>query len=86
MRSIDAVGSTFADTVLGQGILNGNVNLSFGQFLFTPNAESGEIVPDLVVCARLRMPLVCAKQLRDSLINLIDQVEATAEVPEEKVN
>jgi len=80
MKSTDSVGVTFVNTVLGQGVLNGNVNLSFGQLLFTPDADTGRIDPDLVVALRLRMDIVCAKQLRDNLTNLLEKVEQ-AEIP-----
>jgi len=80
MKPTDAVGVTFVNTVVAQGSLNGVVNLSLGQLLFTPDEKAGTIEPDLVICARLRMDMVCAKNLRDSLIDLLNRIaQAEAE-------
>lgn len=86
MKSIDQVGITFVNTVLGRGILNGIVNLTFGVLQFTPSETDNKVDPDLVVAARLRMDKVCAKQLHDTLGELLAliekaEVEAAAGLP-----
>lgn len=61
----------FVNTVLGQGALNGVVNLQLGTFLFTPNVE-GEVELDPVVTCRLRMDKQCAVNLHESLGALLE--------------
>ena len=75
MKSMDNVGVTFVNTVVGRGILNGVVNLSFAVLNFTPADDSKAIDPDPVVNCRLRMDKLCAKQLRDVLNDLIDLID-----------
>jgi hypothetical protein len=75
MRDVDSVGVTFVNVMLGQGTLNGVVNLSLGVLQWTPNEKDNTVDPDLRVAARLRMDLVCAKQLHDSLGKLLDSIE-----------
>src|ERR1700744_2057598 len=74
MKAEDSVGVTFVNTVVARGILNGVVNLSFGVFNFTPDAD-GNVDLDPAVACRLRMDKVCAVQLRDTLNTLIAAVE-----------
>ena len=62
----------FVNQVVGQGILNGVVNLTLGTFNFSPTAD-GTIDPDLAITARLRMDIVCAQQLHAVLGNILDQ-------------
>lgn len=76
MKSMDAVGVTFVNTVVGRGIFNGVVNISFGTFNFTPTEKNVDADP--VIACRLRMDVMCAKQLRDALSDLIDAVETPA--------
>ena len=66
---------TFVNQVVGQGHLNGVVNLTFAVANFTPNAD-GKVDIDLVVASRLRMDMFCATQLRDALTTVIDQALA----------
>jgi len=78
MKSQDNVNVTFVNTIVGRGSLNNVINLTFGTFNWTPttNEEGVPIVdPDPVVSARLRMDIVCAKQLRDIMNDLIDTIE-----------
>lgn len=78
MKTADNVGITYVNTVIGRGVLNSVVNLTLGTFNFTPTAE-GTIDPDLVVAARLRMDLVCARNLHSvlgELLSAIDQADA----------
>jgi len=78
MKNQDNIGVVFVNTIVGRGSLNNVVNLTFGTFNWTPTTnESGLPVvdPDPVVSARLRMDLVCAKQLRDVMNDLIDSIE-----------
>ena len=70
MKSLDEVGVTFVNRVLGSGIFNGVVNIQFGVFQFT-TTESSKVDPDIVVCSRLRMDIECATMLRDTLDNLL---------------
>lgn len=87
MKSLDDVGVVFVNTVVGRGVLNGIVNLSFGTLLFTPSDDGKTIDPDLVVSARLRMDKLCAQQLHETLGELLVSIEkaeadAVAGVPE----
>ena len=69
----------WANQVLGQGHVNGVVNITLGQARFTPLYLTDDPLPegessvstDMIVAARLRMDLACAKQLRDSLDALL---------------
>ncbi len=79
MKTVDSVGVTFVNTVVGSGIFNNIINLAFGVCNFTPvDNGSGEMVidPDVVIASRLRMDKMCAVQIRDILNNLIGQMEA----------
>jgi len=75
MKSLDDVGVVFVNTVVGRGILNGIINLSFGTLLFTPTDDGKTIDPDLVVSARLRMDKLCAQQLHETLGELLLSIE-----------
>lgn len=75
MKSADNVGVTFVNTVVGRGILNGVVNLSFAVLNFTPEDNSNSVDPDPTINCRLRMDKMCAKQLRDVLNDLLDMVD-----------
>ena len=79
MKSVDNVGVTFINTVLGRGIINGVVNLTLGVLLFTPDDAGKVIDPDIRVATRLRMDQVCARQLHETLgdlLALIDKSDA----------
>ena len=81
MKSEDQVGVTFVNTVIGRGIFNGVVNLSFGVFNFTPNDE-GQVDVDPAIACRMRMDRVCATQLRNALNDLLAAIEqADAAIP-----
>ena len=87
MRSSDQVGVEFVNTVIGRGILNGVINLSFGVFQFTPSEDGKTVDIDPVVACRLRMDKVCATQLRDvmnELLATIERAEADAAMGIEK--
>lgn len=75
MKSLDNVGVTFVNMVVGSGTLNGVVNLSFGVYQFTPSEDSATVDTDVVIASRLRMDRMCALQLRDTLNNLFASVE-----------
>ena len=62
----------FVNQVIGQGILNGVVNVTFGTFGFTPTND-GKIDPDIVISARLRMDIACAQQLHAALGSILEQ-------------
>ena len=74
MKSEDAVGTIFVNTVVGRGSLNGVINVSFSTFNFTPNDE-GQIDVDPVISCRLRMDKMCAAQLRDVMNELLATIE-----------
>ena len=74
MKSIDNVGITYVNAVLGRGTLNGVVNIQLGALQFDTTSE-GTVSGDLSVCCRLRMDLHCAVQIRNSLNDLLAQVE-----------
>jgi hypothetical protein len=79
MKSIDNVGVTFINTVLGRGVMNGVINLTLGVLQFTPDDKGEAIDPDIGVAARLRMDVVCARQLHEALgdlLVLIDKSDA----------
>lgn len=80
MKESDKIGVVFVNSVIGRGILNNVVNLSFGVYNFTPNEENGKVDIDHTVACRLRMDTSCFKQLRDvinELYAMIEQTEAT---------
>ena len=79
MKSVDNVGVTFVNAVLGRGILNNVVNVQLGAYQFTADDESKAVTPDLVTACRLRMDKVCAQQLHASLGELLELI-ANAEV------
>jgi hypothetical protein len=75
MKSQDNISAIFVNTVVGRGILNNVLNLSFGTFNFTPNEATGEVELDPVVSCRLRMDKTCAIQLRDTMIQFLKDIE-----------
>jgi|ERR1035437_3746491 hypothetical protein len=75
MKSVDNVGVTFINTVLGRGVINGVINLTLGVLLFTPDDEGKVIDPDIRVAARLRMDQVCARQLHETLGDLLALID-----------
>lgn len=75
MKSMDQVGVTFVNTVVGRGILNGVVNLSFAVLNFTPGDDNKSIDPDPVINCRLRMDKMCATQLRNVLNDLLESID-----------
>lgn len=77
MKVADNVGITYVNTVIGRGVLNNVVNLTLGAFNFTP-AESadGSVDVDMVIAARLRMDLVCARNLYEVLGGLLSGIDA----------
>lgn len=74
MKSTDNVGITFANLVVGRGISDHVLNVTLGAWNWTPN-EDGSVDPDLVIVSRLRLTKSCAKQLRDSLVVFLDEIE-----------
>lgn len=69
---------TFVNSVVGSGHLHHVVNLTFATAQFTPK-PNGNIDPDLIITARLRMDLSCAQQLRDVLSAILDQLSTKPE-------
>jgi len=63
----------FVNDVSGIGFLNGVINVTLTQARWTPTAAAQQnISADSVVAARLRMDLMCAQVLRDSLTTIIE--------------
>ena len=75
MKSQDNVSVVFVNTVVGRGVLNGVINLSFSVFNFTPSDDGKEVEVDPAIACRLRMDKACATQLRDVMVDLIAQIE-----------
>jgi hypothetical protein len=65
----------FVNTVLARGILNGVVNLTFGQYQFTPDAEEPKIHSDQVIACRLRMDVMCLENLHRVTGELIQDIK-----------
>jgi len=63
--------TVFTNQLVGSGHLNGVVNLTFATAQFTP--QNGNVLPDLVITARLRMDLFCAQQLYERLGAIIQE-------------
>jgi hypothetical protein len=64
------VPSVFVSALVGNGFLNGVVNLTFATALYTP--LDGAIDPDYVITSRLRMDLYAAQQLYAALGGIIE--------------
>lgn len=69
---------TFVSQVVGSGILNGVVNVTFATANFTPNND-GKVDTDLVISSRLRMDLFAAGQLYETLGKLLEQSKSKQE-------
>lgn len=82
MKSLDLVGVTFVNGLLGRGILNNVVNLQFGTYLFTVDEATQKVDADLAVSCRLRMDRATAAQLYQSLGELLQSVEQREAEPE----
>ena len=75
MRSIDAVGITFVNGVVGRGYWNGVINIQLGAFQFTVTKDASQVDTDLVVCSRLRMDIPAARELRDAISAQLEELE-----------
>jgi hypothetical protein len=75
MNTMDNIGATFVNTVIGRGSLNGVINVSFATFNWTPSDDGSRVDPDPVISCRLRMDKLCAIQLRDVMNELISSIE-----------
>jgi hypothetical protein len=74
----DKVGVTFVNEVISRGSLNGVVNLTLGTYNWSVDETDKEnlvVVPDLVISARLRMDVICAQRLFESLGTLLQAIE-----------
>lgn len=74
MKSTDSVGITFANLVVGRGISDHVINITLGAFNWTPT-DDNKVDPDLVIVSRLRLTKNCAKQLRDTLVLFLDEID-----------
>lgn len=63
----DQVRTEFVNELITSGFLNGVVNLTFATARFTPLTDGSDVVPDMIVAARLRMDLHCAAILHDAI-------------------
>ena len=66
------VQTVFCNQVVASGHFNGVVNFTFATAQFTPRPDN-TVDPDLVICARLRMDLLCAKQMHEQLSKILEQ-------------
>ena len=75
----DNVGVTFVNMLVGRGTLNDVINLTFATFDFTPDTEvEGGVDLDPKISCRLRMDKYCARVLRDTLSELLDDIDTKA--------
>ena len=63
---------TFVNSVAVTGFLNGIINVGLSTAQFLPTSD-GEVVAAEIVTANLRMDLLCAQQLHDSLARILAQ-------------
>ncbi len=69
---------TFVNSVAVSGFLNGIINLGFSTAQFLPSGD-GKVSPAEIITANLRMDLLCAQMLHDSLANILAQQTKPAE-------
>jgi hypothetical protein len=62
----------FVNSVAVSGFLNGICNFCFTTAQFIAN-DDGKVSPSEVITANLRMDLLCAQQLHDSLASILAQ-------------
>jgi hypothetical protein len=74
MKSIDQIGITFANMVIGGGIFQGVINVQFGAFTFE-TTEEGKVEAAPAVTCRLRMDESCARQLYETLGNTLAMLD-----------
>ena len=73
IRDPNSVPVTFVNQVIGQGVLNGVINITFGTAQFTPKGGDNVDV-DMVVSSRLRMDVICAQRLYEGLGAMLKQL------------
>lgn len=79
MNDQNKVNVTFVNTVVGRGILNNVVNLTFSTYNFSPAPDG--IDADPVISCRLRMDIQCLRQLHDSTGELLAALDAKPSQP-----
>lgn len=62
----------FVNSIAVSGFLNGVLNLGFSTAQFLPS-EDGKVKLAEIITANLRMDLLCAQQLHDSLATILAQ-------------
>jgi len=62
----------FVNSVAVSGFLNGILNIGFSTAQFLPSPD-GKVNVAEVITANLRMDLLCAQQLHDSLAKILEQ-------------
>jgi hypothetical protein len=75
MKPVDQVGITFANLVLGNGINNNVVNISFGAFEFNASEDGKTVDPAPVITCRLRTDVPCARALYKVLGDLLESID-----------
>jgi hypothetical protein len=75
MKPVDQVGITFANLVLGNGINNNVVNISFGAFAFNASEDGKTVDPAPVITCRLRTDIPCARSLHKVLGDLLESID-----------
>lgn len=80
MKSLDQVGITFINGVLGRGVFNGVVNLQLGAAPFDITDDK-TISEDMVPVCRLRMDIPCARALHEQLGLLLTDIDKTTTEP-----
>ena len=60
-----AVPTVCADVITEWRVYDNTISLALGTIVLHPNAETGQDDPEVVVCARLRMPLGMALNIRN---------------------
>ena len=84
MKPVDQVGITFANLVLGNGINNNVVNISFGAFEFNPSEDGKSVDPAPVITCRLRTDIPCARALYKVLGDLLESIDNPKKPPDGK--
>lgn len=65
--------------LIGTGLANGVLNLTFSQVLFTPTIELDKVEIDRIIGARMRMDLHCAAALHSALGSMLAQATKPAD-------
>lgn len=75
MKSVDSVGITFANLVLGRGINNGVVNITLGAYEFNPEDDGKTIDPSPVIVCRLRTDMPFLRTLHKVVGDMLNAID-----------